>query len=292
MKGLFVGLNTIDIQFLVDKYPGVNTKILVDSSCIYTGGPATNAAITFSTLGGNAVLTTFVGDHFFTDFIINELKTYNVKLYDAGFNKNIRPIVSSIITSADTGSRTILTVDPGQVGKSISKYYGFFKKLCRSELKSGNIVLIDCFYIDAAVIIAREAKKLSIPVIIDGGSWKNGMESLLDFVDIAICSENFYPPGLKTTQEVFEYLSLRNCERIAITRGEKQILYKDKNNYGKISVPEISPVDTLGAGDIFHGAFCFYYLKENNFVKALRRAVAIASESCMYLGTREWTSKL
>jgi sugar/nucleoside kinase (ribokinase family) len=291
MKGLFIGLNTIDIQFLVDKYPGINTKTLVDKSSIYTGGPATNAAITFSNLGGDAALITFVGNHFFTSFVINELKTYNVKLYDSVLNVNTRPIISSIITSEDTGDRTIFTVEPGPNTRS-NNTYRLFKDICKDELKSSNIVLIDCFYIDGAIIIAREAKKLSIPVVVDGGSWKNGMENLLDFVDIVICSENFYPPGTETSEKVFEYLSLRNCERIAITRGEKAILYKNKNDYGVIDVPEICAVDTLGAGDIFHGAFCFYYLKENNFAEALKKAAAVASESCRYLGTREWASKL
>jgi len=291
MKGLFVGLNTIDIQFLVDKYPEVNRKILVKENYVYTGGPATNAAITFSNLGGEAALVTFVGNHFFTRFVINELVTYNVKLYDAGFGLNTSPIISSIITSGNTGDRTILTFEPEQYKKK-NNNYSLFRDICEDELKSKNIVLIDCFYIDGAVIIAREAKKLSIPVVIDGGSWKNGMENLLDFVDIAICSENFYPPGLQTSQEVFKYFSLRNCEKIAITRGEKEILYKDKNNYGKINVPKITPVDTMGAGDIFHGAFCFYYLKENNFAEALKKAAAIATESCRYLGTRKWASKL
>ena len=292
MKGLFVGLNTVDIQFLVDKYPGINTKTLVEKNNIYTGGPATNAAITFSNLGGDAALITFVGNHFLTEFVTNELETYNVKLYDVGLNINTSPIISSIITSGDTGDRTIFTVKPGKVAENINNDYKVFKDICKGELKSSNIVLIDCFYIEVAVIIAREAKKLSVPVVIDGGSWKNGMENLLDFVDIAICSENFYPPGLKTSQEVFEYFSLKNCERIAITRGEKPILYKDKNDYGKINVPEINPVDTLGAGDIFHGAFCYYFLKENNFAEALRKAAAIAAESCRYIGTREWTSHL
>ncbi len=291
MRGLFIGLNTIDIQFLVDKFPETNTKTLVDKSSIYTGGPATNAAITFSVLGGNSALVTFIGDHFFSDFIINELDSYNVKLYDAGSNISTGAVISTIITSGDTGYRTIFTVDPGKNTKTINNYR-LFSDISKNELKSSNIVLIDCFYIEAAVTIAREAKKLSIPVVIDGGSWKKGMEDLMDFVDIAICSENFYPPGLKTSQEVLDYLSLKNCKKMAITRGERQIIYKDGNINGVVDVPEVTTVDTLGAGDIFHGAFCFYFLKENNFAEALGKAAAVAAESCRYLGTREWASKI
>lgn len=292
MKGLFAGLSTIDIQFMMNKFPEVNTKSLVKESSIYSGGPATNAAITFSNLGGDAALITSIGNHFFTEFINNDLANYNIKLYDVSLNANTSPIISSIITSGTSGDRTIVTVDP----KTNSEVYGNNDKslndFCKSELKYYNIVLLDCFYIENAIIVAREAKKLSIPVVIDGGSWKNGMEKLLEFVDVAICSEKFYPPGLKTSEEVFEYLSSGNCEKIAITRGEKPILYKDKNDYDKISVAKIDPVDTLGAGDIFHGAFCFYLLKGNNFAEALANAATVATESCKYIGTRKWVSDL
>lgn len=291
MKGLFTGLSTIDIQFMMDKYPEVNTKSLVWESNIYSGGPATNAAITFSNLGGNATLVTSVGNHFFSEFIAKDLALQNVKLYDLSLNASASPIISSIITSATNGDRTIVTVDP-RTNSPPRSNNTYLKDFCKNELKYHNIVLLDCFYIDSAIIIAEEARKLSIPVVIDGGSWKNGMEKLLDFVDVAICSENFYPPGTKTAEEIFEYMSCRSCKQIAITRGEKPVLYKDKNDYGKISVAKIKTVDTLGAGDIFHGAFCFYFLKGNNFAEALKNAARIATESCKYLGTRKWTSKL
>ncbi|PMB30496.1 ribokinase, partial [Fischerella thermalis CCMEE 5319] len=46
-------------------------------------------------------------------------------------------------------------------------------------------------------------------------------------------------------------------------------------------------VDTLGAGDIFHGAFCHYVLREN-FLDALASAAKIAAFSCQFFGTRRW----
>ncbi|MDJ0536213.1 MAG: PfkB family carbohydrate kinase [Xenococcaceae cyanobacterium MO_207.B15] len=46
-------------------------------------------------------------------------------------------------------------------------------------------------------------------------------------------------------------------------------------------------VDTLGAGDIFHGAFCNYILQED-FPTALFLAAQMASKSCQFFGTRSW----
>jgi sugar/nucleoside kinase (ribokinase family) len=54
-----------------------------------------------------------------------------------------------------------------------------------------------------------------------------------------------------------------------------------------IDVPTVQAVDTLGAGDIFHGAFCHYILREN-FPTALKQAAHIASFSCQFFGTRRW----
>ena len=56
---------------------------------------------------------------------------------------------------------------------------------------------------------------------------------------------------------------------------------------GAVDVPQVQPVDTLGAGDIFHGAFC-YYILQASFTDALTRAAKIAANSCQFFGTRRW----
>jgi sugar/nucleoside kinase (ribokinase family) len=56
---------------------------------------------------------------------------------------------------------------------------------------------------------------------------------------------------------------------------------------GQIVVPQINAIDTMGAGDVFHGAFCHYILRQN-FTDALEAATKIASDSCQFFGTRQW----
>lgn len=46
--------------------------------------------------------------------------------------------------------------------------------------------------------------------------------------------------------------------------------------------------DTLGAGDVLHGAFCHYLVEGYNRKEALHRAALIASGSCCYFGTHTW----
>jgi sugar/nucleoside kinase (ribokinase family) len=106
-------------------------------------------------------------------------------------------------------------------------------------------------------------------------------------VDYAICSASFFPPNCYTQEEVFAYLTQLGIPHIAITHGEKPIQYLTLGKTGVVDVPKTQAADTLGAGDIFHGAFCHYILREN-FIDALASAAKIAAFSCQFFGTRRW----
>jgi len=150
-----------------------------------------------------------------------------------------------------------------------------------------DIVMIDGHQMAVGRAIAQLAKSNNIVVVIDGGSWKPGFETILPFVDYAICSANFYPPGCSNSEEVITYLTAAGIPHIAITQGEKPIKYYSLGVSGQLLIPPITTVDTLGAGDVFHGAFCHYILREN-FTNALNAATKVASSSCQFFGTRQW----
>ena len=159
------------------------------------------------------------------------------------------------------------------------------------ETADFGIVLLDGFQMDFARSIARRARERGVPVVLDGGSWKQNMESLLPFVDIAICSADFRPPGSDARsepQDVLDYLSSSGVRYGAITRGEKPVVLYEGNRFGEIAVGPVTVVDTLGAGDIFHGAFCYYFASLNDFEAALEGAVLVAGKSCGFFGARAW----
>ncbi len=179
------------------------------------------------------------------------------------------------------GERNIFTHHPQSVTANISA-----KELI--EKVSPQIILFDGFYPEFGIQCAKIAKKKNIPVVLDCGSWKPQYEEWLNYTDIAICSENFFPQNSNNSQQVFKYLKEKSVVYSAITRGEKTILFQDNNSRGEIEIEQCQVVDTLGAGDILHGAFCYYYTHSNKFVKALGDAAKIATFSCRFKGTRDW----
>lgn len=264
-KGLFVGLCTTDIVYYADAFPEENKKIKVNDYARYIGGPAANAAITYAALGGDATLATCLGSSLESKVMIEELQSYGVKVLNYS-TENMLPNTASILISQN-GQRTIIS---GQQQFVCNQHYA---------LDAYDFVLFDCNQQEISLDILKQyADK---PIVLDAGSWKPNIEQFLQKAQIVIASEVFVNPQ---GQNVFKMEQCQTAHKI-ITRGERSVLYENE----EIPVPQVKAVDTLGAGDIFHGAFCFaYFNKEKTMRDALEFAAKIASESVRYKGPREW----
>lgn len=271
--GLFVGLVTLDLIYLADAPPSANQKIVAQEITIAAGGPATNAAIAFQHLGNSATLIGAIGSHPICHLVQSDLQACNVHVMDLDPTKLESPPVSSIVVTQSTGDRAVVSLNA--VRSQIPS-----DRISPNILDNIDIVLIDGHQMAIGSMIAKMARDRNIPVVIDAGSWKPGFDTVFPWVDYAVCSANFHPP---TDQTVFDYLQNFGIPHIAITQGKNSIELPTL----KIDVPQVSIVDTLGAGDIFHGAFCHFILKQS-FATALSQAAKIAAHSCQFFGTREW----
>ena len=79
----------------------------------------------------------------------------------------------------------------------------------------------------------------------------------------------------------------------AITRGSDSILYMCPGGSGEVVVPPVEEVvDTLGAGDFFHGALAHRIatlgLNGDRFPADLEFAASVVAESITSFGTRAW----
>ncbi|MGW1742047.1 PfkB family carbohydrate kinase [Nocardia sp. NPDC001965] len=73
--------------------------------------------------------------------------------------------------------------------------------------------------------------------------------------------------------------------------GPHPIVFAEDGRQGTIDVtPVTDATDTLGAGDILHGAFCVHYIENRDFVDALARASEVLTLSCRTFGTRNWAT--
>jgi sugar/nucleoside kinase (ribokinase family) len=281
---VFAGLSTIDVVYDVDEFPVANTKVAARSQSVFTGGPAANAAFACAHLGSNAALVTVVGRNAMASVIREELQKYSVQLVDLNPEFEDAPVISAI-TVDKAGNRNVVSANAARIPVPAAHVDG---ELCRQA----RMVLADGHYMQACQAWAAAARACGTPVVFDGGSWKDGTETLLKSVHTAICSADFMPPGCRSRNEVMQFLKNCGVTNIAITNGSAPIEFVCGQSSGSVPVPQVDVVDTMGAGDILHGAYCHFACMGLGFVDALTEAAKIASESCRYAGTREWMKHL
>jgi sugar/nucleoside kinase (ribokinase family) len=276
-----VGLSTIDLAYVVDDIPGRNSKISSSGQALAAGGPATNAAVTFAFLGGASSLVTAIGKHPLAAVIRNDIARFDVRLHDLASESEVAPAISSILV-LPTGDRTIVSANANVFpALDVQPDPNWFDRI--------SIVLVDGHHMPVCLKAAAYARSRGLDVVLDAGSWKKGMPALLSSVSMALCSSDFRPPGCSNESEVIGFLRTQGIERGAITRGAKPILYFDGNLLGEIPVVQVVSKDTTGAGDIFHGAFCYRFSQPgSSLMEALRFAANVATFSSRFVGTRSW----
>jgi sugar/nucleoside kinase (ribokinase family) len=279
-KGVFLGLATADTVYYVPHHLQRNQKLKAERQLAYAGGPATNAAVTFAAFGNEASLITGLGQHPLAHLAKTDLADHKVRLIDSTDQPRRPPILSAIIVDLSSGERSVVysNTDLRQLRRDC---------INETTLEYADILMLDGFYLPQAVQLAAWAKPLHIPVVLDAGSWKDGLETLLPLVDYAICSAAFRPPGCTDTESIMAGLRGYGIKHSAITRDGEPIIAHSGGKLCEVPVMQVKVMDTLGAGDIFHGAFCHYIL-ENDFLISLERAGEVASLACTSLGTRAW----
>jgi sugar/nucleoside kinase (ribokinase family) len=278
--GLFVGLSTVDLGYLVADYPAEDTKVTALDQATSAGGPATNAAVTFSFLsGGGAHLVTALGRHWLTQLVRDDLAAHRVRLTDLAPEHLASPPTSSVLVSARTASRTVVSLDATRLDLPAPDAPA-------DLLGPAGIVLVDGHLPEPGIAVAMAARAAGVPVVFDGGRWQDRHRDLLPHVDVAICSNRFAPPD--SAGDVPGFLRDLGVHLGAVTNGALPIEYWSGADRGTVAVPEVSAVDTLGAGDIFHGAFCYFFPQDRDFLRAIADAAGVAAASCTGFGTRSW----
>lgn len=286
-RGIFVGLTTLDVVHIVDHTPATNQKITATAQFIAAGGPAANAAVTFAALGGDAVLITAIGKGAVAGLILADLERYGVRVIDMVSQDHDRAPVSAVAVSPADGHRTVISIDAtgGVVPAPTAA-------TAAAHVEGAAVVLIDGHHSDLAVAVARAAHAAEIPLVVDAGRWKPVMADLLDFDPEMLCSDDFRVPGADSSAQTARQLS-RRVTTVITTHGGDPVDYIDRGNAGSVEIDPVQAVDTLGAGDVFHGAYAFSVASgRGDLGERIAFAARVAGHRVATIGPRAWISSL
>ena len=277
---LCIGLPVRDLTFRVG-VPARGSKENATHFDEICGGNALNAAIGIVRLGGRASICGPMGDSRETSsrFIFDKLAEEGIETNHLIHMPDLVTPISAIMID-DTGERTIVTFrDP---------------ELWKVKLPPTELLLEDC----AAILtesrcapfcteLCAEAVKRGIPVVVDVDRAMSMREGLLTASSHLVFSSEPLQETADVTDDgqALQKLAKLTPSFLAGTRGPKGTIFlNEKGELEESPAFPVHTVDTLGAGDVFHGAFALAVTEKQELRQALRFASAAAALKCTRFG--------
>jgi sugar/nucleoside kinase (ribokinase family) len=280
VRGLFVGLATLDLVQRVRQRPGANEKVVAQRSDIAAGGPAAVAAVTFGALGGCSVLLSALGPGPVGRLAADELGRAGVRIVDA-WAAGADLSISAITVLDETGQRSV-------VSRNAEDLTAVVPRELAALIKDTDVVLIDGHHPELAVAAARRAQAAGIPVVLDCGSPKPVYADLVPLADAVVCSAGFAGDPDQSDAAAVTLLA-DGARLVAMTAGAAPVRWWTRDAAGAVEVPRVAARDTLGAGDVLHGAVAFARARGvTDPERSLSFGIAVACLRVQHIGPRAW----
>lgn len=273
---LCVGHACYDLVFSVQKHPASDEKIFADDLVSCGGGPAANAAIAVAKLGLRSAFAGYLGQDLYGEMHHQEFVEQQV---------NTQLIVRG---SSPTPLSTVLVKPDGK--RALVNYKGSTKALTEDAIDFASIrvktILLDGHEPSLSVKLAKQARKLKIPTVLDAGSLHEGTEKLMDQVDYLVASEKFACQLAGDVRTALNRLS-KISPAVVITLGEKGLIWQRGEQAGELAAIDADICDTTGAGDAFHGAFAAAIAKKMDWLDVLKYSSVAGTLCCTKMGARQ-----
>ena len=276
-----LGIAIMDQVFAVESLPSGSGKEFAHDFMEIGGGPAATAAVAVVRLGAESTLWSRVGADAIGQQIIAELAGYGVDV--AG----VRPIEGSRSTLASvcvdhTGERGIVSFTDPKLDTDPSW-------LPLDVVESAGCVLGDCRWPRGVEAIFGKAREVGVPSLLDGDLTPD--KAVIGLVPLA-SHVAFSQGGLEqfsATDDPVDGLRLAAQATngwVCVTLGEKGAIWLEGGEPVHSPGFKVEAVDTVGAGDTFHGALAVALAEKQSIADAVRFAAAAAALKCTRFGGR------
>jgi sugar/nucleoside kinase (ribokinase family) len=275
MDALFIGQTYIDVTFLVDEIPTGDEKVVARDYAISFGGNAVSAAFCCAKLGVVPDLMTSLADDWLARMFLDMAAKYGVPVH----GRKVKESSLSFVMPS-RGMRAIIRCRDDH----------YLHPVPPLDLTGCRALHLDGHQADAAIQYAKTCREAGILTSLDGGGLRSNTMELLEFIDVAICSERLCEQLKLSPEELCALLKQKGCRVGGVTLGARGLIWYGEDGRIRmmpaLAVPKGEVIDTNGAGDIFHGAYVYSYLTaprapwETHF----RVARAASAHSVRFLG--------
>jgi sugar/nucleoside kinase (ribokinase family) len=269
-----------DIVMRVDAFPAPGTKAQASDFIVTVGGQSGNAAIAVARLGARTHYAGALGD--VNDAIANAVL---VALEREGIDCAGAVRVPDAMTSV-----SLIMIDKaGEKLIASRRGEGLAQAVphdARALVASVDAVLLDNRYPNFVTPVLQAAKARGIPRVLDLDKEASLDDTLLTGSTHVISSTEALSgtTGLRDPAEGLLKLGAHVQGFLAVTNGPDGVYWLEGGKVRHMDAFHVDAIDTLGAGDTFHGAFTLRLVETNDVVEAMRFASAAAAIKCTRFG--------
>jgi sulfofructose kinase len=283
MAGVFcLGIATLDYVYSVERVPAPGEKDRARDLVVTGGGCAGSAAAAVSRLGGKAWLATRLGDDLTGDAILAELHRDGVDTSPSPRFPGLRSPVSAILVDAEGERMVVSYSDPGTP---------LATDWLPGRLPSGaDAVLVDTRWGEGSLAALALARAAGVPGVIDGDRKPTHPEMVTTASHVAFSEKALSEISAgQEPRQALEALAAGAENWLAVTLGARGVLFMENGGIAHLPAFPIEVVDTLGAGDVWHGALALALAEGQGERAAVRFASAVAAIKCTRFGGRAGT---
>jgi len=279
---LCAGIIVLDEVFRVDEFPQPDGKVQAKGFFVVNGGCAANAAVAIARLGGRAALAGPMGGPAGVDEngdrVLKALARENVDCAACQRVDGLGTALSAIFMNA-RGDRTIVTYRDERIAAAMPDDP-------ERIVSAADAVLADNRYPDFVRPICEAARRRNLPVVLDGDRPTVEDDPLFRVASHVVFSWECLreTTGVADLAEGLKRIAGRTDAFLAVSNGPDDIVYLEDGSVRRLPVFKITAVDTLGAGDAFHGGFVMALAQGRNEVDAMRFGAAVAGIKCTRIG--------
>jgi sulfofructose kinase len=277
-----IGLNATDTLIIVPHFPSYAGKGPFTQEILSPGGQVASAMVTCANLGLKTKYIGTIGDDERGRVQWESLLGSGINLDHVQRRAGCPNQSAYIIIDQSTGERTVFWQRPECLRLEPSE-------ITPEMITSSRLLHIDGHDTPAMEKAARIAKENGIPVTVDVDTIYKGFERVLPHIDYLIASSEFpiqwthQSDPIKGLELIQEEYGIR-CA--AMTLGAHGALARMDGRYFYSPAFVVNCVDTTGAGDVFHGGFCYGVLTGWGMEEILDFSNAMAALNCTAIGAR------
>ena len=271
----------VDLNVNVDTMPKPNGAMRINNLSWQGGGKVASGIVTAARLGASCAIFGVVGDDRYGAFCKKDFEDHGIDTSHLIMRENTRTALDIVLSDKET------------MGRSMVFYPGTIRRLTGDEIPVDDLKNTKYFFMAGVNPVAKKSAKIAkehgAKIFIDADSYSEELAAYIPSIDIFVASEFVYNGMFDNDRYEDNCRSVmkQGPEIVVFTFGERGAVGMSRDGFFTVPAYQVDVVDTVGAGDDFHGAFLAGLLQPDwGLTYITQFASAVSAIKCTRIGGR------